>query len=119
MTKKMTPEQVSEHRKRSMIIYMNKTTVWIKPYIHKWLDPKECIYLNVQELDDTLCEELADNTELCDGRRRWVELYRPVRIRILIRYLTMKQGYEMWSGASHKVLYKPAKSSKQKVTTKK
>jgi hypothetical protein len=113
---KMTPEQVSKHRTLSMIKYMNRTTIWLKPHIDNQLSRiTKSVYLNIQEFDDRLYEALADNTELCDGRRRWVDLYRPARIRIVRRYLINKKGYKQWSGRTNKILYKetkPAKKSK-------
>lgn len=93
--------------------YVESLTKSIRPYIKAELKDVKSSYVNSRELDDKLCEDLKDSKELVDGEHRWIEIHRSLRVRIIIQTLIKEFGYEMWSGKTKKVLYKPPSGFKR------
>jgi hypothetical protein len=96
-----------ESSKLNMDDYLDYAGGRIRNPLSELLQNRQCTYVNTRELDDLLCEKLKDSDIYYDGYRRWIEVHRSVRIRIMTRVLMREFGYLMWSGSTKKILYKP------------
>ena len=94
-------------------LYIDGLVSYIRPVIKQKLSKKPAVYVNTRVMDTELCEDLTNDTNLADGKRRWVDLNRNTRLRILTKTLIDKFGYKIWSGKSRKVLCKPANAFKR------
>lgn len=95
------------YRKENMDNYIKTAQNNVKKPLKIVLKTYPCMFINTREADDRLCELLKDDRFLYDGIRRWSEIHRSFRIRIITNVMIEDLGYEIWSGKTRKVLYKP------------
>jgi hypothetical protein len=80
---------------------------WVTPLIKRVLPKMNPVFINTRELDDILCDLTKCDRTLADGKKRWIEIHRSVRVRIISKTLVDTFGYVVWSGNTRKVFYKP------------
>jgi hypothetical protein len=90
-----------------MEIYICTTQRKLHPQLHTVVNKYPSTFINTREMDDMLCEHLKNSKTQFDGYRRWIEVHRSIRIRIITKSLIEDFGYIMWSGKTRKVLFKP------------
>jgi hypothetical protein len=93
--------------------YVERMIITMRPIIKKKLALTKSSFINTRELDDLLCNDMKEDSTLIDGKRRWIEIHRSIRMRIIATTLVEKLGYKMWSGKSRKVLCKPEREFKR------
>ncbi len=87
--------------------YVERMIKTISPTLKKKLSLSKSSYINTRELDDILCDDMKDDMTKIDGNRRWIEIHRSIRVRIITTALITVFKCTMWSGNSRKVLCKP------------
>ena len=91
----------------SLSSYVSATQKQIYEPLNHVLKQRNSVFVNTRELDDLLCDHLKDSEVHYDGTRKWIEINRNLRIRIITRVLLDDMGYTMWSGTTRKVLRRP------------
>ncbi len=103
----ITPHQAN------LELYVEKMSKKMLPLLKKHISVKNAPFVNTRELDDDMCERMKDNLTLIDGKNRWIEIHKNMRVRIITTTLMSKLGYTMWSGNTRKVLCKPKNEFKR------
>lgn len=105
MYKKGRPPSLSTVNIEGYILRMMK---YITPHIKNILIKSKSNFVNTRELDDMLCDEAKGDRTLVDGKNRWIEIHRSVRVRVISKTLVDNFGYVVWSGNTRKVFCKPS-----------
>ena len=87
--------------------YILRMMKYITPHIKSILQRTKSNFINTRELDDMLCDEAKGDKTLVDGKNRWIEIHRSVRVRVISKTLVDVFGYVVWSGNTRKVFCKP------------
>jgi hypothetical protein len=87
--------------------YILRMMKYITPHIKNILARTRSNFINTRELDDMLCDEAKSDKTLVDGKNRWIEIHRSVRVRVISKTLVDVFGYVVWSGNTRKVFCKP------------
>jgi len=95
----------------NMDTYILRMVKWVTPLIKRVLPKMNPVFINTRELDDILCDLTKNDKTLSDGKKRWIEIHRSVRVRIISKTLVDTFGYIVWSGNTRKVFYKPTPKS--------
>jgi hypothetical protein len=96
--------------------YIDKMVTTMHPFVNDKLVNSRVMFVNIHELDDVLCDDMKNDDTKIDGRYKWIEIKRNIRLRIISTTLKRDFGYILWSGNSHRVLYNPKTSEPIKST---
>ena len=97
-------------RRRKTAVHMHRFLVThkklVKPFIQAHLEENDKTYFNLHIIDELLCEHHGD---------KWKPITFHFRCWIISEVL-LDEGLKMWSGKSHRVMYRPQESEQATAT---